>query len=846
MPSSPNRCDNASSSGGSAGSAEDADAGESSGTTPAAGGTGNLGHGGATSHAGHGAGGGATAGRSGSAGAEPEGGAAGEDGDSGLGFVVSATSVCSDVRSELSLTGKRGTPPYHFELVAGPAGVALVNSADGAVVSGTFATPGSFTLEVRVTDAEQHSATKPVNLHVKQTPVLTTTSLPDVCPDEMYTARLTATGDAARYAYHVAGLDGTDLALSDDVILGHFLNATGKAGKLDVNVSVESDGCVSPPTTLTLRETPAGASACPQIALIGGDPALPLPCAGNDYGVSFTAYGGTPGYVWDASLPQGLTFDAGTQSVSGIPQTARATTLTVRVTDDGKRTIARDFPLGAPRDKCWFAYLAPPTGTTQLNLLDPLLGNRRAFPSGTGAEPALDFKFSPDGHLLAYRTGTDPNAGRLALLELSTFREQVFDFEAVRHYTWSADSHTLVVGFGPEQARRLGGVDTSGDGGAGAGLAFPELTSVPAEVDSEPVWYAGSRLAFFTGSGYRDVNTTSFSAGGFSTVTDRFEDAFDDGARLLPGPDGVFAIPSNQFNVDFIPADGSSFILHDRVLVQPTGELTARQEPVTDPLSNEELGELELFRARTDSAAGFPGIPDATAAGCDALLGWAGSGDRVLCSHARADDAARSELVVFELDSDTLAVSQPITVRNDYDFPRPGLTGLARLFSPSGKRLAFATDDHLYSTPTARGGATVDLAWTFYGAPGGANAVLAFSPDERFLLEHRGSKLGLFDLQHPEDPPPPFGTGDEFAPAPACSEDYHAARGTYCGELRARSAFTWSPASWLPGPLLVALSTADGTLLVRNLQVLDRITTTTATDDCGQGCVAEDRFAFQP
>ncbi len=851
-PNSPNSCVPASSTGGTSstgstgGTSSTAQSGEA-GAAPASGGIGNTGHGGTTSHGGHGSGGRATAGGAGTGGTAPEGGDAGQGGDSGIGVVGSVTSVCSGVATDISLEGKNGTPPYHLDVIHEPAGLAVMDSGDGVVVSGTFTTLGDVTLTVRVTDADQNSAIVDVSWKVKETPVLTTSSLPDVCPDEIYTARLTAMGGDGRYTFAADGLERTNLDVRDDKITGHFPNDGRDAASVDVNVSVKSDGCASVPTALTLKENPVDASACPQIALIGGDPALPLPCAGNDYAVSFTAYSGAPGYVWaDAPMPQGLKFDPRTQTVSGVPQTTAPATLTVQVTDDSGRIIAHDFPFGAPRDKCWFGYLAPPTGSTQLNLLDPLLGNRRVFPSGANTEPALDFKFSPNGHLLAYRTGTDPNVGHLGLIELATFREQVFDFQAVKYYTWSADSRTLVVGFGPDDARVLGGVDTSGDGGAGTGLGFPELTAVPAQVDSDPVWYAGSRLAFFTGSGYREVNTTSFSTSGFSAVKDRFEDAFDDGARLLPGPDGIFAIPSNAFNLDFIPSDGSSFILHNHVLAQPTGELTARQEFVPDPQGTGQVGQLELFRARTNSVSDLPAVPDATTTGCDALLGWAAGGDRILCSHVRPDDTTQSELVLFEIDSGTLAISEPITVRNGYDFPNPGLTGLARLFSPSGKRLAFTTDSHVYSTPTASGGATVDLNWQFHAAPGGSNAVLAFSPDERFLLEHRGSKLSLFDLENTLDPPPPFGTGDEFAPAPACSEDYHAAAGSYCGELRSRAPFTWSPASWLPGSLLVALSTSDGKLLVRNIQVLDRITTMNATNDCGQGCVAENRFAFQP
>jgi hypothetical protein len=799
-------------------------AGGGSGAEAGAGGTGNVGQGGSAPETG----GSATSGEAGAGGAP----------SSLPTLEVHPNSLCTDDVS-VSLSVKDGRPPYSFSIDGDASGLSLMREGNDAILQGTAAV-GDYTILVRVTDADDRVAERSVRFHVTETPVVQTTTLPSACPDEKYDAKLVAEGGNGVDYVFTADIDpATGLSLDGDRLTGRFLNETGERGEVPLHVSVESGGCSSALVTLELEQKAASADVCPHIRVIGDSDSLPSPCAGNPYLASVSVYGGTPDYTWEAThLPQGLMFDAESRELSGSPEASGE--LTVEVTDGEGRTIQRDLELDAPRNKCWLGFLAPKSGATRLNLFDPLLGNRESFPDAA-ADPVLDFKFSPDGRFVAYRTGTDPTNAELSLVEIASFRQQTFDFESVSAYAWSSDTLALAVGFTNGDAAFLGGVDTSGNGGSGTMAAYPELTqlAVPAPLSSDPVWFAGSYLAFLSAPyGYLEPMWASRTSAAFENLMVPGEAFYPEGTYLRAALDGFFVIPEKGHLISYYGTDGAQGVPHDLVLIAPNGRFAGGQAE----------GALKIFKPATASGALPPAAPDATAAGCDAVLAWANDGKRLVCTRSKAS-GDQADLVTFDVDEDTGAIDAPHTVQGTYDFPAPALgqTGLARLFSSRDGRFAFATDEALYVTPTAPGATSVDLSVAT--SPTGSDITLAFSPDERFLLEHRGTKLRLFDFRKPpvtwldiiaegEDPPS----------AHACSEDLRAPalaspalRPSYCGTFDEHQSFAWSEDS-----RLVAIATNSGALLVKDLRVDGRIATAIATAECGTNCAAGDRFAFQP
>jgi hypothetical protein len=504
-------------------------------------------------------------------------------------------------------------------------------------------------------------------------------------------------------------------------------------------------------------------------------------------------------------------------------------TLSVEVRDEStNRTVRRDYVIDEPRERCWLAYLAPATGSTRLHLFDPLLENRREFPDTSQADPVTDFKFSPDGRFAAYRSGVSSAEGKLVLLDLTTLGEQAFSAERATHYAWSQDSQTLAVAFDTDAGRRLGGIDVASAGSSPQ--SYPELTPVPAAVDTELSWFAGRNLAFLTAHGVNDLGPTlgKLTPAGFELAV-HVESSFIDDAYLLPGLDGVFVVPARG-KFHYFDADGSTAVPHENVLVAPRANFVARAVS----------GTLEVFRA-TEKSGDDSSDPTAEHPGCEAVLAWAADGGRLACS---APAGSEDELVVFEIDPDTGQISDPIPVRSDRALPPFGATGLARQFAESGARLAFIDERTVYSARVVVGSAFVDFDFDFdlpsASAPE-SRVVLGFSPDERFLLVHRGVRLSLFALDDDSREQPL--ALEELPPALACQEDFAAPAGTHCGGDRSGKRFAWSPDS-----TLVAFGADDGALLLKDLRLLDQsiVRPVEVAGDCGADCIAGERFAFQP
>lgn len=768
---------------------------------------------------------------------------AGSGGTPGLTLKLSITETnCTGELVDATAVAENGKSPYRFSIVDGPAGLSLVDDSGHVEVTGKFTTPGTFPVTVQVKDAAGATAKATAIVHVVATPVITTSDLGDVCPGQVVKSKLAAAGGDGRTYHWTADVPGeTGLHIQDDELVGRFTKVGNDQDSLDVKLTVESGGCTSD-ATVTLVELAPASKSCPQIFIMGGVPSLPEPCTNSPYSASFGVKGGeTSSYSWSAVTPPGLDFNEGDQSLSGsLVQTdedAPANQITLQVTA-GDRKIEQDFTIPPPRTSCWLAYLAPASGLAGLHFLDPLLKNQHYFPSSGQTAPVLDFKFSPDGKYLVYRMGTSAVDTELALIELATFDEQALGFKGVTHYGWSSDSAALAVSFVNDEGIFLGGVKVSvpPDGGPATYPAFDSVT-LAADVNSELVWFAGSSaIGFLDADGSPEVGALGDHGFMLTVHEEDYYDPYID-AYVRSAPNGVFVIPGADIDhtIDFFTADATQPVFHEQARVAPSGHFTARARAHT----------LEIFGATDDGEIDTHPTLRNAAAGCDALLGWAEGRDRLACAHAT--DANHAEILVF----DALAAPgptplpvmlTPITVRGNYNYPSTGTTNLARVFSLDGTEFAFATDNHIYAAHVVQDGTIINLSYPFDTAPDGANAVLAFSPDDHFLLEHRGKSLNLFDLQaSPSYPFPLTGTTETLPVAPACDENVFAAAGTYCGESRTRAAFAWSPDSEL-----VAMATPSGAIIVKDLRFAPGISDFQATADCGTDCRTGDKFAFQP
>ena len=567
----------------------------------------------------------------------------------------------------------------------------------------------------------------------------------------------------------------------------------------------------------------------------------PAPCRGVPYAITLSASGGVEPYVWSASvLPAGMRLSSRGE-LSGTLQAAATVAFSVRDSSgpgaDGERSYTFEL---VPRDRCWFARAGNDTGTSYVELLDPLLDTgpspRVRLPAGPGEEVA-DFRFSPDGRVLAVRTRDAMGTHRLALygaprwLALEPTRTEG---RSVLQYAWATDSSLLALAVSDGAATYLETLRLTGSGAVGDAAALLPSTrvgpAVEAPVGSELVWLSGSRLAFHAPSptprvaGERHVYhaelgpEAGFLAPVAHTNVSYVLDALSS-LRLEPRATGLFVVSS--FNatasIEFHSADSTEQVFSHapNAVLAPQGGCTAR--------SSDEAG-LEIH-------APEGGEPLAAQGGCAHLLGWSSAGDRLACI---SDDPGFGGLRILDFDAARRRLT-PSLVEGAYVYSEETSQLRRRAFSPMGRRFAFSTDDSLFVAERGDERWLVERAPTAFFDTDNPFVDLAFSPDERWLLMHRGNTLMLRDLD---------AEGDETAvieialPASEpCAEVEGDTSHRWCGDGSSRSAaMAWSPDSKalayraLESGSLPALDSsvgAGGVVLLR----------------CGPGCT---HYAFQP
>ena len=557
----------------------------------------------------------------------------------------------------------------------------------------------------------------------------------------------------------------------------------------------------------------AGGERCPAPS----PPELPPPCLGSPYSQRLSASGGEEPYSFQIlGLSGGLSFDGVDFVISGTP--VDRDPLIVRVVDaagcEATTTVV-------PRLACWLAYVSTEDATSSLHLYDSALETRLEPVALAEGQGIVDFAFSPDGRVLAYRLRESDGRHRLGLLDLGDFGTRVIDFEgpdsgepgSVTQYSWSPDSTTLAVAFETAtEGTFLAGVRFSGTPAAG-------VPAVSASIDSSLVW-SGQLLGF---SGLESEEFPFYFAmlegPGFSAPA--FVAWNPELPEIRPAPDGFWVV--SWEDTDFWSLEHPQephLVHHDSDIISPSGLYTARSFN----------GVLDVFPYDTTDTK-------ASASNCSMLVSWAAGRERLACLHDM------DELYVFDVDTSGFEVQGKRAVRaesyTDYELTQDTGQDHRRTFSPTGRWLALTTRKWLYLLDATASPPVVVMRPSI--APSSDAVELSFSPDERWLLEHRGqwvlshdlSRIGPRDsfvlLNNPADDPMSL-------PAP-CEEEFAVAPSAWCGDARGSSTMPWSPDS-----RFAAFATAAGGLWV--VLAGRPHGETQAVEDCDPGCIAQ--FGFQP
>jgi hypothetical protein len=240
-----------------------------------------------------------------------------------------------------TLSARGGVPPFRW--AGGFPSFLTLDEATGKV-SGTPPIHGVSTFVVTVTDAVQASASATFTLTVKPgAPALTITTPANLFEGSAgvpYSQTFQASGGAPPYQWAI--LSGTTGELKLNEQTGELQGTPEQAGSFPfvLQVTDSSGGTASQSYTVVVNG--------PRLVItITGQ--LPAGTAGVAYSqrLPITVTGGRAPYVWAVSsgLPQGVTFSAADQTITGTPAVGGTFTFPVRIEDAAGLSATRQLTL---------------------------------------------------------------------------------------------------------------------------------------------------------------------------------------------------------------------------------------------------------------------------------------------------------------------------------------------------------------------------------------------------------------------------------------------------------------------------------------------------------------------
>lgn len=726
-------------------------------------------------------------------------GSAGEGGAPSLTVqLTSGGSPCSgDVSVDLQVTA--GKPPYEW-VPKESCGLSFQGWPEGTAHLTGRAGAGRCDLDVSVEDSQGIPGELKTRIIFREVPAIDTAKLAPACLFEEFETELTAHGgdsDTRRFETNTPGWS---------VVAGKLHTHVTSETQRTVSVSVRDNYCSSAPVALELPVEAPGPERCfttsftpyPRPDDLGSPPA---PCAGMPYDLRIEV-APEPASSNFVQLPPGLKPASGAAgnaiSITGTAAWAPGEKSTLQfqlVRSDGRQFSYR-YDLVA-RDKCWFAYVGRDAGQWQLHLWDPELGGPkvRANQDFGGADAEVtSMAFSPDGKFLVYQSTRATKVG-LTLVDLRNLHEQPLSFTGnVEQYQWSPDSSLLAV-VSRDTGTVLGGIDVSGASSSSqleTGVqGFTYLEPLAIAVESAPVWFGEHSLAIAAPTNDPLVLFTRFvhaSATGYSKPVDVPVPTYDSPLTLLGFPKGYLA--SDGFILDFYVGADAAFARYPHrassTAIAPTGEYVA---------NTTSAGQLRWFPPDALEPQVAP-LAQSEPGQCQVLLAWSSAGNSNACVTDSSDGGLRF-LEAGSVDSTTLNTMINST---GYVYSSQSATGHRRLFSRAGHRFAFTTSEFLYVVDPHdnrffRKYPVSHLATAGETATQANTIDLAFSANERFLVEHRARNLTVADLN--EEQKGSLLIEDAMNIAPDCEEKYLDAPNEWCGAPSDPRDFSWSPhAAW--------------------------------------------------
>ncbi len=226
-----------------------------------------------------------------------------------------------------SVTG--GVAPFKWAIISGSLPPGLSLDANPPSIVGDPTTPGTYNFTMQITDSSTppQTATEAETIVVTTPLVLAPVTAPQATVGNSFILSLSATGGITPYTYGITGTLPAGLTLNP---------ATGTisgipTGAANASFSVTVSDSSSPAQT---------ASATESFSIVAGlkitGSALADAVSGVAYSASLAASGATAPVTWtvaSGTLPVGLTLNASTGAVSGLPTVVGSSTVSFKATD---------------------------------------------------------------------------------------------------------------------------------------------------------------------------------------------------------------------------------------------------------------------------------------------------------------------------------------------------------------------------------------------------------------------------------------------------------------------------------------------------------------------------------
>lgn len=219
-----------------------------------------------------------------------------------------------------------GWTPYAYTLQSGtlPAGTSI-NASTGAI-TGTLTTAATYNYTIRLTDAAGNTVDAVEQTIVAAVPTMNVTGLVNGVVGTSYSGSASSSGGFSPYTYSLSsGALPTGLSLNTST--GALTGTPSAAGGFTFTLGgVDSLGAGYSGGSKTVTIT----------AALGVSTSVSDTFEGAAYGGSITGTGGTAPYtytVFSGALPTGLSLNASTGAITGVPTTDGSYAFVIRVTD---------------------------------------------------------------------------------------------------------------------------------------------------------------------------------------------------------------------------------------------------------------------------------------------------------------------------------------------------------------------------------------------------------------------------------------------------------------------------------------------------------------------------------